>query len=712
VVSDNLSYRIGIDVGGTFTDFMVLRSDGRSTAHKTPSTPSDPSRAVLQGLREIAGEQEFAPQEFMRRVEWIIHGTTVSTNAVLTGNGARTGLLTTAGFRDVLEMRDGTREESYNNKLRPPTPIVPRHLRRPVRERTDYKGDEIQPVEMADVEEALELFRQEGVEAIAISFVHSPMNPDHEQRARQMATELMPEAYVSASSDLLQQIRFYDRTSTVCLNAYAGPIIARYLDSLQRRLRELDYQGVLLVMQSNGGVARPNEVVRVAANTLLSGPASGPTTGVFYTSPHGIPDCLTVDMGGTSFDVALVKDGTPLVVTDGYVGRGRLALPMIDIHTVGAGGGSIGWVDEGGLLHMGPASAGADPGPACYGRGGTEPTTTDADLLLGYLNPDYFLGGQITLNSDAAKRAVEEKVAEPLGLDAVRAAAGMYQLVNVNMASAIRETTVKRGYDPREFPLVVAGGAGPVHAGAIAQELNIPLLFIPADSSVFCADGMLMCDFKHDFVRTYQTKLSDLDPEHVCRLYADMGSAATHTLLEEGLTSDRIEVHHSADARYEGQWYEITVPVPNEWVEQGDFRAIASVFHRLHESLYGYRSEQPVELTSLRVSARGLIDKPALEPGAYEDASSESARKAVRPVWLDEAQSFEDVSVYDGHKLRHGALVPGPAVIERVNTTVVVHPNYDVVVDAFGNYVMFSKERADEYLERFSEFKALLSKDA
>ena len=400
-----MSYRIGIDVGGTFTDFLMV-GEGVRHVHKTSSTPDDPSRGFVNGLTEIASDLGLSLSALVSELELIVHGTTVTTNAVLTHNGATTGLLGTRGFRDVLALRDGTREEPYDNRLAPPTPLVPRHRRLPVTGRVDYSGAELEPLDDADVRSAAAAFAQDGVEAVAISFMHSPANPDHERRARDLIAALMPDAYITASSDLLPQVRYYDRTSTTVLNAYVGPIISRYLEALTSRLRDLDFGGTLLIMQSNGGVATPAEISERAALSLLSGPASGPTAGLWQLAPHGLRDCITVDMGGTSFDAALVADGEPLLMVDGLVDRWRLALPTIDIHTIGAGGGSIAWLDEGGLLHVGPQSAGAEPGPACYGRGGTLPTVTDADLVLGYLGEDSFRHGGLELDRVAAEAAL------------------------------------------------------------------------------------------------------------------------------------------------------------------------------------------------------------------------------------------------------------------------------------------------------------------
>jgi len=687
-----MTYRVGIDVGGTFTDFLVLGDDGTRLVHKTSSTPADPSLGLATGLEEIASDAGRSLSEFLAEVDLIVHGTTVTTNALLTRRGARTGLLCTHGFRDALALRQGTREAPYDNRLQPPEPLVPRYLRLGVAERTDYTGDEVTPLDEAGVRDACRRLDGEGVEAVAISFLHSPTGPTHERRALELVREAMPDAYVTASSDLLSQVRYYDRTSTTVLNAYVGPIITRYLEALVRRLDGLRFGGVLLVMQSNGGVATPAEVSERAALSLLSGPASGPTAGLWHLAPHGEQSCLTIDMGGTSFDAALVKDGTPLVMTDAIVDRWRLALPTVDIHTIGAGGGSIARVDDGGLLRVGPQSAGAAPGPACYGRGGTDPTVTDADLVLGFIDDTTFLGGQMRLDREAAERAIEARLAGPLGLDAVEAAAGVYDVVNVAMATGVREVSVRRGLDPRDFPLVVAGGAGPVHAAAIAAELEIPMLLVPRESSIFCAAGMLMSDFKHDFVRAYKSTLPEADLGRIGALLREMEEQGRGILAGEKVEPGQIEVHAALDLRYVGQWHELTLPV-----RELDADAIAAAFHAEHDLLFGYSTaEAPVEVLACRITTTGITQKPehGLAVEAGDDAGA--ARIGERPVWSPLERRLVPTPVYDGHELGAGAGLSGPAIVELANTTIVVLDGFELVVDRFGSFVLYAGERGRE----------------
>ncbi|MDA8335857.1 MAG: hydantoinase/oxoprolinase family protein [Peptococcaceae bacterium] len=699
-----MSYRIGIDVGGTFTDFLLTGPDLAAGVYKVLTTPGDPSAGFMAGLAEMALDLDLELSLFLAQVELIVHGTTVTTNAVLTGNGAKTALLTTRGLRDALEMRRGIREEQYNNRYTNVEPLVERRLRRPVTERTDYRGTVLQPLAEEDVVEAVDLFRAEGVQAVAVCFMNSFANAGHEEKAARTLRERLPEAYLTVSSELLPSIRFYDRLSTTALNSYVGPVLERYLRNLTARLTAAGFTGTLLIMQSNGGVVAPEIAASRAALTLLSGPAGGPVAGVAYTAVHDFPGCLTVDMGGTSFDASLVKNGIPLVTSEGEINRLRLALPMLDIVTIGAGGGSIGWIDEGGLLRMGPGSAGADPGPACYGRG-LLPTCTDADLVLGYLDPDYFAGGRIRLSGDRAARAIGERVAAPMGLEVVEAAAGMYDLINVNMAAGVREVTVKRGDDPRDFPLVVAGGAGPTHACRIAAELEIPVVVVPGQSSIFCAAGMLMSDLKHDFVRTCPVLLREADPAVLSGLFRAMEEEGLRYLAAEHVGPERVVYRHVLDLRYVKQYHEVGVEVPAADVYAGRLDEIVSRFHARHNELYGYSLENdrtPVEVINLRLTCTGRTEKPRFPTPAYGGPDPSPAYKRHRPVFLRETGAFEDVGVFDGAKLRRGNRIQGPAVIEQVNTSIFVTPEYSLTVDRLGSFILLHRDAGEKWAGRFA----------
>ncbi len=688
------TYKLGIDVGGTFTDLFLWTSGGEVRSFKALSTPRDPSVGVLDGIALIARALSLTPAELARCITTIVHGTTVTTNATLTRRGARTGLLTTRGVRDALEMRRGIREDQYDNHLRNVEPLVPRYLRRPVAGRLDWRGEELEGLDLAGVEEAVTLFREEGVTAVAICFMNAFANPVHERAAAEVVRRALPSAFVSVSSEVLPAIRFYNRVSTTALDAFVGPVLRDYLRALTSRLAEAGFSGSLLIMQSSGGVALPDATARRPAGTLLSGPAAAPRAAAAYAGEAGFADCLVVDMGGTSFDASLVRDGQVELKPEGDIARLRIALPMLDIVTIGAGGGSIGRVDSGGLLRMGPESAGADPGPACYGRGGPLPTCTDANVVLGYLDPTYFAGGEMRLHPDRARAMIAEHVGGPLGLDVERAAVGMYRVINANMAHGVREITVKRGVDPREFPMVVAGGAGALHGCAIASELDIPVVLVPPVASVLCAAGMLLTDQQHDFVRSCVTRLSDLPAERLEALVREMADQGETQLRRADVPADRIEHCVLLDLRYVKQYHEVTVPVAREAVRAGNYAQMLSAFHREHDRLYGYELSAEgtgVELINVRVRSVGRTDKPALPKIAAGPPDPGGALKRHRRAFVPERDRFEELPVYDGHRLQAGNAIAGPALIERTDTTILVSADYAAHIDGFGTCVVRRK---------------------
>ena len=691
--------RIGIDVGGTFTDFILTRDDAPPLLHKVLSTPSDPSIAVVSGLSEL-GEM-IAPgrgvEAFAASIETIVHGTTVTTNATLTGTGAKSALLTTKGVRDALEMRRGIRERQYDNAYTNVTPLVPRYLRAGVSGRLDRSGREVEPLSLDEVDEAIALFRREGVEAVSVCFMHSYANPAQEAAAAERIRAAMPEAFLTVSSTLLPSIRFYERVSTTALNSYVGPKLNRYVEQLVGRLASAGFRGTLLIMQSNGGVMAP-EVARASpARTLLSGPAGGPGAGLFYARALGTDRAITTDMGGTSFE-ASVAVGAPLLVNDGEIARHKIALPMLDIHTIGAGGGSIGWLDPGGMLRMGPHSAGADPGPACYMKGGTLPASTDANLVLGYLDPDYFAGGRMRLSVEAAREAVRRHLAEPMGLSVEGAAAGMFRVVCNNMAQGVREVTIKRGWDPREFPFVAAGGAGPIHSCQICNELQIPLQIVPRESSVLCAMGMLLSDLQHDFVRTFVAQLATLDWARLSALVDAMVAEGDRHLAAERIPASRRRFSFRLDCRYVKQYHEVGVEVPLEALRARDAAAIAAGLHREHNRLYGYSLEHEnaaVEIINVRVQALGSVDKPRHREDAWSDGNPARALKGRRDAYIPEEDAFRSVPVYDGHQLSFGQRIVGPAIVEEVTTAIVLTGGWDAIVDRYGSFVLHRKGRDD-----------------
>jgi len=692
-----MALKIGIDVGGTFTDFVVTRDGAEPAIFKTLSTPSDPSIAVVNGLTDIAASLDLSLADFAPRIDTIVHGTTVTTNATLTGNGARCGLLTTEGVRDALEMRRGIREEQYNNRYTNVKPLVERKLRAGIRGRLDRNGTQTAALDLEQVGQAIALFKREGVQAVSICFMNSFANAAHEQAAAALVREQMPEAYLSVSTDVLPSIRFYERISTTALNSYVGPKLNHYLDQLVGRLKQARFQGLLLIMQSNGGVISPQLAREKAALTLLSGPAGGPGAGLFYVGAHGQDRCITTDMGGTSFE-ASVAVGSPMIKNDGEIARHKIALPMLDIHTIGAGGGSIGWLDEGGMLRMGPQSAGAAPGPACYMQGGQLPTTTDANVVLGYLDPEFFAGGKMKLDVGAARRAIEEHIAKPMGLSIEEAAAGMYRVACNNMAQGVREVTIKRGFDPREFPFIPAGGAGPIHSCLICEELEIPFQIIPRESSVLCAFGMLMSELKHDFVRTFVARLEQIDWEKLDLLIGAMAREGVRQLAEERIPEARRSNVVTFDCRYIKQYHEVSFAVSDALLSARDSAAIARAFHAEHNRLYGYSLEHentPVEIINVRVQAVGLTDKPSYRKERWAGADASAALKGERRIYVPETRAFASVALYDGHRMGYGNRIHGPAMIEQETTAIFVSASFDCVVDGYGSFALFRKGRED-----------------
>lgn len=682
-----MSFKIGVDVGGTFVDLVLIDEHNKPRLYKSPSDPKDLAGAVLDGLEAIARQVGTPLRALLSNTDVIVHGSTVTTNALLTKTGARVALLTTKGFRDVLAMRRGLRTRQLDAKQNPPSPLVSRHLRFPIAERIDCEGKELSELDAAEIQSAIRQIGAQGVEAVAVAFMFSFLNDDHERKAKAACARVLDGVPISLSSEVLPKVRFYERVSTTVLNAYTSPVLARYLEALERRLADSGFAGRLLIMQSNGGVMDPDFAKTYGARSLLSGPAAGPVAGVRYAQLHGVSDVITIDMGGTSFDACLVKDGVPQITTEMEIADYRLALPMIAVHTIGAGGGSILWVDGRGLIQAGPQSAGALPGPVCYRHGGTQPTVTDADLVLGYLDPAYFWGGRMHLDEEGAREAILQQVARPLDLDVVAAAYGAYMVVNSNMVGAIREVSVRRGYDPREFALVVAGGAGPVHAGSIAKELEIPLVIVPRNAAVFCAMGQLLSDFRHDFVRSYVTPLDKIDLERVNELYHGMKSEAVKTLASERIPPDRMRLSFYADVRYVGQFSEIEVPIEEEIWTETTAKTVAKVFHEKHEALNGYSvPSAPLEVMSLGVVARGITDKPEIIRLGRDGRSGSSAIKGKRKIFIE--NDFTEVPVYAGPELVPEDSFAGPAVVEEETTTLIVPSGYSVFCDTFGNYLM------------------------
>lgn len=695
------SYRIGIDVGGTFTDAVCVDQAGRATLVKASSTPADPSIGVLDAIEALAGRLAVDLRALLANTSQIVHGTTVATNALLERRGARVGLLTTEGHRDVLEMREGLKPDRYNLRMPPPVPLVPRGLRLGVRERTLADGTVAVPLGRASLDRAIRRLERAGVDAVAICYLHAYRNPRHELATREAVRRRLRGAYVSPSWDVLPQIKEYERVCTTVITAYVGPVLRRYLTRLASRLRAAGYPRDVLVMQSHGGVAAISEATRLAAGAILSGPAGGIAGGQYAARLLGEGNLITFDMGGTSTDIALLEGGRPRTTGDRRVSGHTLALPSIDIHTIGAGGGSLARVDAGGILHVGPESAGAEPGPACYGRGGAGATVTDANVVLGHLDPDTFWGGRRRLDAAAAHRAVEA-VAARLGGTVIDAARGIYEVVNTAMAEGIRVVSVRRGIDPRRFALLAFGGAAGLHATAVAGMLEIARVVVPRQAPVLSAWGMLAANLRYDVVRTHVGEIHKVGPARLRRLFAEMEREGRRRLepavpdhLEPGGrvgagtgapgrngedAGPHFDVLRSLDLRYGEQIFEIDVPLDGiPLQEPGLIDRIVERFRLRHEELYTYSApDQEVVLVNARLAVVGRLASPPVEPplerrGTRASAASSPAppATATRRIYAD---GWLDAPVHRWDALRAGATIDGPAIVESEATTVLVRP--------------------------------------
>lgn len=663
----------GVDTGGTFTDIVLLQ-DGRMAVHKVLSTPIDPSRSIIGGLQEL---------DAFNDIHVLVHGSTVATNAVLERKGVLTGLITTAGFRDVLEIGRQTRPDLYSIQVQKVPPLVPRARRLEVVERLNERGEVLSPLDESSLEKALEVLQEARVEAVAISLLFSFANPEHEQRvARYIRAANL---YVSASCEVLPEFREYERTSTVVLNAYVGPLIDRYLARLEQALPETN---TLRIMQSNGGSISSAMARREAARTLLSGPAAGVVGAAFMAQASGYTQLITLDIGGTSTDVALV-DEVVTETTEGKIGGYPTKLPMIDIHTVGAGGGSIAWFDTGGALRVGPTSMGADPGPAAYGRGGHEATVTDAHVVLGRLLPEAFLGGTMQLESAQALDVVS-RLAQRLETSAEEAALGIIRVINANMEAAIRVISVERGCDPRHFTLVAFGGAGPLHACELADALHIPRVLIPATPGVLSALGMLLADTLKDYVRTIMVPVEE-SQQLVSATLVELEEMGRRDLASEGVSAEQIVIETSLDLRYVGQSYELNIPF------EGDMLDASAAFHQAHERRFGYSDpNERVQVVNVRLKARGLNTYPALE--RLEVVTQFSPEPAMmRDVVFAQGDGLtrESIPIYERATLCSGASFSGPAIVTQYDTTTLVPPEWYARVDGVGNLIIERVEEQD-----------------
>ena len=685
------AYRLGIDTGGTFTDFILASAGEGIRLYKTPSTPHDPPIAVREGLEQIGADLGCSVADFLRDCDLVILGTTVGVNALIEHKGAKTGLFCTAGHEDSLEIRLGHKEDGhrYDADFPQATMLVSRALRFPVEERVLSTGEVRVPLNEADVRRGIRRFREERVEAVAISLVWSFLHPEHERRIAELVRAEMPGTYVTLSVDLLPQIREYTRTSTTVMNAYIGPIIRRYVERMEALLHDLGYANPVRYMQSNGGLTSGRFLADKGIYALNSGPAAGPNAGLFFHTGDRSRDIITVDMGGTSFDISLSKDGKTNIVKDFDFLRYRIGIPMLQVETLGAGGGSIAFVNGMGLLQVGPESAGAQPGPAAYGQGGQRPTVTDALVVLGYLNQEALLGGRLRIDAEAARRVIAAGVAGPLKLDVERAAQGIFTLVNSNMVSGIRRVSIERGYDPRDFMMVVGGGAGPAHAGRLASELGIPTILIPKVSSALCAFGEILADMKHSYLSSSAVRLDAVDYAYLNDTFAAMETQGRHDLATAGVAPDAIAITRSLDMRYVDQVHECQVDIPLEDLSASNIDAIAEAFHTRHEELFTYcERDNTVEIMNLESTVVGKVARPQLPPLASGTSDPAHAQSGERLAFFEENNAFVMTPVYDGARLLVGNVVVGPAIIEEITTSIVVFPGWQVRLDDPGVYVM------------------------
>ena len=674
-------YRIGIDVGGTFTDFVVASGGAAPRYFKTPSTPDDPSEGLMAGLEDAAAAFGLSLQEFLDQTELVIHGTTVATNTLVERKGAKVGLITTDGFRDLLEMREGLKEDRYNLRMTPMEPLVPRYLRLGVSERVRSNGAVATPLDEESLEQALEYFRQEGVEALAVCFLFSYLNPAHEKRVSEKVRASFPDTYTSLSHEIIPQIKEFDRLSTTVVNSYVGPVFEEYLQHLKDRFTSFRGLRDVLIMQSNGGVAPIDESSRQAVRAILSGPAGGVSGAAFLAELMEESKIIAFDMGGTSTDISLIEDGVPHVSTETFEGGWKISVPMIDIHTLGAGGGSIALVDPGGILRLGPESAGADPGPACYGKGGAYPTVTDANLVLGYLDPDNFLGGRARLSRELAEKALEEHIAGPLGLSTLEAAYGVSRLVSTTIGEGIRLMSVQRGVDPRQFAILAFGGASGLQVSQVARQLQVDKVYIPAAAPVLSAFGMLCTDLKYDFSRSYPASLDRIDLNAVRSIMEELETQGRAKLRAQGVPEQDVEVRRSADMRYLDQVYEVNIPVPDPAQEDSSLLAeLADNFHRRYQELFSYRQQdQEVRLVTLRVTMLGRLPRVALPE--VEAPQTAVVTTKTRRVYLG---GWREVPVYAIDELTPASDIPGPALLESNFTTILVEPGDTARVNRLG----------------------------
>ncbi|MFQ6110737.1 MAG: hydantoinase/oxoprolinase family protein [Nitrospinota bacterium] len=693
---EKLSYRVGADIGGTFTDMVFMAGDGGAFIKKLSSTPEDFAEAIICGLGQFLAERGTDGS----MIDEVSHGSTIATNAILEQKGALTGLLTTKGFRDVLEIRRVRMPKLYDLTWEKPPPLVERHLRLEVDERVGSRGEVLRPLDEESALRATRRLLKEGVESVAICFLHSYANPTHERRVKALIERLSPGLPVSISSEVLPEIKEYERTATTVVNAYVKPLVRGYLGSLREGLARAGVSAPLLIMQSNGGIMTARAAEEHPVHIIESGPAAGVIAAASMAQELGVRNLITLDMGGTTAKASIIENGELSRAAEYEVGseisRGSrlikgsghlIRIPAVDIAEVGAGGGSIARLDRGGALHVGPESAGADPGPACYGRGGEVPTVTDANVLLGFLNPEYLLAGELPIKRDLSERAISERIARPLGMTPLEAAWGIHRIANASMNRAIRAVSVERGRDPRDFSLFAFGGNGPLHAAGIAEVMGIEEVIVPPAAGLLSSLGLLFSRVEHFYVRTYLRPVSKVAPDHLNNVMEEMEERALAELREEGYEGPQVALLRAVDLRYRKQIFELTLPLPEGELTRESLTALEQGFHEEHRRTYGYCSEgEDVEIVNLRMTGRGIPPKPRIPPAlrlAGVVGGGGASAKGEREVFFGPDRGFLKTPVIMRAEL--SAPREGPLIVEEYDSTILVPPSFTAALDGMGN---------------------------
>ncbi len=686
-------FQVCIDTGGTFTDGVLIDEEGNVAIGKVATTPADIAQGIIESITLLGHEvYGMTLNKLLIKTQTVTLGTTVGNNAIAQLKGAKVCMITTKNFRDILEMRRMIKSDLYNLKLPQPVILIPRYLRYPVEERIAPSGEIITPLNETDVRQAVARAKAEKAEVVAVCFLHSYINPEHERKAAEIVSDEYPEVQIVLSSDVLPRPMEFERFSTTALASYIGPVSSNFLKKVDRLLREAGFQGALHIVTCNAAVTNVVTAIKRPILMLSSGPSAGPLLASFLGKEAGYENMISIDMGGTSFDTSVIPKGQILTVTESTVEDQRNAIETVDVVSIGAGGGSIAWLDQRGILCVGPESAGAEPGPACYGKGGLNPTVTDADVLLGYIPADYFLGGRMKLDMGLAEKTLKDQIAEPLGVGVTEAAYAVWSLVNTMAANQIFLECTSRGYDPRDFVICAGGGAGPTHVFTLAATLGMKEIYIPKVAPVFCAFGMAYADFRYEFCRFARLLETEVDLNELNKIYQEMEAEGISLLKDDKVAGESIEIRRGADVCYYGQLYSIEATMsdtrPGRSITLDDFKDLIKDFHKRHQAQFGYSDENTVtRITGIKLKAVGKPQQVTISEQPHVDEDASKALKRSRDVYFKELGGFTEVPCYDGDSLRNGNIITGPAVIEEKTTTIVIPPGTAINVDRFGNYV-------------------------